>query len=60
MEREIRLEIEELEERIAPQVTVPICHVPPGQPENAITIPVGPVAVATHIAQHGDTEGACS
>lgn len=36
-----------------------ICHYPPGNPSNAHTISVGNAAVATHVAQHGDTIGAC-
>jgi hypothetical protein len=40
-----------------PKVT--ICHVPPGNPENAHTITVGFPAVAPHLALHGDSIGAC-
>lgn len=36
-----------------------ICHYPPGNPSNAHTISVGNSAVATHVAQHGDTIGTC-
>ncbi|HEY7409913.1 MAG TPA: hypothetical protein VII13_04175 [Vicinamibacteria bacterium] len=38
---------------------VTICHVPPGNPENAHTITVGSPAVPAHMA-HGDSEGACT
>lgn len=41
----------------APKVT--ICHIPPGNPGNAHTISVGEPAVAKHVANHGDTLGAC-
>lgn len=37
---------------------VTICHIPPGNPENARTIEVGEDAVEAHLA-HGDTEGEC-
>ncbi|NIS29712.1 MAG: hypothetical protein GWN79_28765, partial [Actinobacteria bacterium] len=33
-----------------------LCHIPPGNPDAAHTICVGPKAVAAHLA-HGDTEG---
>jgi len=36
-----------------------VCHVPPGNPENPVTIEVGESAVPAHLA-HGDTEGACA
>jgi hypothetical protein len=35
-----------------------ICHIPPGNPDNAHTISVSVNAVPTHLA-HGDTEGPC-
>jgi hypothetical protein len=35
-----------------------ICHIPPGNPENAHTISVSVNAVPAHLA-HGDSEGAC-
>jgi hypothetical protein len=38
---------------------VVVCHVPPGNPENPVTIEVGESAVPAHLA-HGDTEGACA
>lgn len=40
------------------QAKVLLCHVPPGNPENPITIEVAEAAVPAHLA-HGDTEGAC-
>jgi hypothetical protein len=36
-----------------------ICHIPPGNPDNAHTICVSTHAVAPHQEQHGDTIGAC-
>lgn len=38
---------------------VTICHIPPGNPDNAHTITVGAPAVPAHIAEHGDTIGPC-
>ena len=38
---------------------VTICHIPPGNPENAHTITVGEPAVAAHVAEHFDTLGPC-
>ena len=35
-----------------------VCHRPPGNPNNAKTLEVGPSALAAHLG-HGDTEGAC-
>jgi hypothetical protein len=35
-----------------------VCHAPPGNPDNAVTIEVGGSAVPAHLA-HGDTEGEC-
>ncbi len=35
-----------------------ICHIPPGNPDNAKTLSVSVNAVAAHLA-HGDSEGAC-
>jgi hypothetical protein len=40
------------------EAKVLVCHVPPGNPENPVTIEVGESAVPAHLA-HGDTEGAC-
>jgi hypothetical protein len=40
------------------EAKVLVCHVPPGNPENPVTIEVGASAVPAHLA-HGDTEGAC-
>jgi len=37
---------------------VTICHIPPGNPENAHTIVVNQSAVAAHL-EHGDTLGPC-
>jgi hypothetical protein len=37
---------------------VVICHIPPGNPENAHTIVVSEKALPAHLA-HGDTEGPC-
>jgi hypothetical protein len=38
---------------------VTICHIPPGNPENAHTITVGAKAAEAHMRQHGDYLGAC-
>jgi len=39
---------------------VTICHAPPGNPENAHTISVGPKAATSHLLRHVmDTMGAC-
>ena len=40
------------------QEKVTICHVPPGNPDNAHTITVGAPAVPAHLA-HGDSLGTC-
>ncbi len=37
---------------------VEICHIPPGNPDNARTIMVSQSALAAHLA-HGDYEGEC-
>lgn len=37
-----------------------ICHIPPGNPENKHEIVIDFSALAAHVAEHGDTEGACS
>jgi len=39
---------------------VTICHIPPGNPENAHTIVVGASAVPAHVENHGDSVGECS
>ena len=36
-----------------------ICHIPPGNPDNAHTICVGAPAVEPHQERHGDSVGAC-
>jgi hypothetical protein len=36
-----------------------ICHIPPGNPDNAHTICVGTPAVTAHVEHHGDPVGAC-
>jgi hypothetical protein len=38
---------------------VTICHVPPGNPENAHEITVGYFASVAHLALHDDTIGSC-
>ncbi len=38
---------------------VTICHIPPGNPENAHTIRVGAAAVPAHLLLHGDSLGEC-
>ena len=38
---------------------VTICHIPPGNPDNAHTITVGAPAVPAHLAEHGDSIGPC-
>jgi hypothetical protein len=41
--------------------TTTICHVPPGNPQNAQTLCVGNSAVKAHLTNHaGDTIGACA
>lgn len=37
----------------------PICHYPPGNPENAHTLFVGRPAINTHFERHNDTLGPC-
>ena len=37
---------------------VVVCHIPPGNPDNARTITVGSPAVQAHL-RHGDTLGTC-
>ena len=43
---------------IAGEGKVDVCHIPPGNPENAHTITISENAVATHL-DHGDHLGAC-
>lgn len=50
------VDVEASQDDIEDQVT--ICHVPPGNPDNAHTIVVGAAAVNAHLA-HGDFEGEC-
>lgn len=38
---------------------VTICHIPPGNPDNAQTITVGAAAVPAHLVLHGDCLGTC-
>jgi hypothetical protein len=52
-------ESEEQEDEDDGQVKVLVCHVPPGNPVNPVTIEVAEAAVSAHLA-HGDTEGACA
>ncbi len=45
----------------APEPKVTICHVPPGNPDNAHSITIGESAVPAHLANHpGDAIGACA
>jgi hypothetical protein len=37
-----------------------ICHIPPGNPDNAHTICVGEPAVDPHVRLHGDYVGECN
>lgn len=39
---------------VAPPVTISICHIPPGNPENAHAITVSESDAQNHIRQHGD------
>ncbi len=36
-----------------------VCHIPPGNPDNAHTIVIADSAVDRHVSQHGDSIGAC-
>ena len=38
---------------------VDICHIPPGNPENAHTINVSKIAAQVHVLLHGDSYGSC-
>lgn len=42
----------------ADDVKVLVCHVPPGNPDNKVTIEISEDALEAHLA-HGDTEGEC-
>jgi hypothetical protein len=44
---------------LAGQAKVEICHVPPGNPDNARTISVSENAVAKHVEKHGDIACSC-
>lgn len=55
---EIKLQEEEEEEE-GEEEQVTLCHIPPGNPDNAKTITVGASAVPAHLA-HGDYLGACN
>jgi hypothetical protein len=37
-----------------------ICHIPPGNPDNAHTLCVGNSAVPAHLQHHGDSLGECA
>ncbi|MGE0550511.1 MAG: hypothetical protein AB7O24_28315 [Kofleriaceae bacterium] len=37
-----------------------ICHIPPGNPDNAHTICISENAVDAHVSHHGDPVGACT
>src|SRR5688572_4988787 len=39
---------------------VTICHIPPGNPDNAHTITISVNALQTHIDHHDDAIGACA
>jgi hypothetical protein len=41
------------------QEKVTICHIPPGNPDNAHTIVVAAAAVPAHLELHGDSVGEC-
>ena len=43
----------------APLPKVTICHIPPGNPDNAHTITISENALQAHINNHGDIPGAC-
>lgn len=43
---------------IAAGAKVDVCHIPPGNPDNAHTITISENAVSTHL-DHGDSVGAC-
>jgi len=38
---------------------VTICHIPPGNPDNAHSITISVSALQTHLDQHGDSIGEC-
>ena len=56
--KSLKLEIEDLEERIAPGL-VTICHVAPGLPSGTITITVDANAILAHL-NRGDALGPCA
>jgi hypothetical protein len=39
---------------------VTICHIPPGNPENAHTLCIGSPALDPHVSHHADTQGPCA
>jgi hypothetical protein len=52
-------EISSDEYKLGPGTTkVDVCHIPPGDPDNAHTITIGSPAVAAHL-DHGDFLGTC-
>lgn len=38
---------------------ITICHIPPGNPDNAHTITIAMAALPAHLVLHGDSIGAC-
>jgi len=38
---------------------VDVCHIPPGNPQNAFTVNVGEPSLSAHLG-HGDSLGACA
>jgi hypothetical protein len=54
---EVYAEMEVLEQDMREKVV--ICHIPPGNPENARTITISQAAVDQHIGIHGDLLGPC-
>ncbi|HUF89330.1 MAG TPA: hypothetical protein VMR66_05055, partial [Gemmatimonadota bacterium] len=50
---------DEEDDEDAGQTLVLVCHVPPGNPDNPVTIEIAEPALPAHLA-HGDTEGPCA